>query len=194
MGRRVGNINLGTHVLRQFTRQSNSRVHKQSKADIQPLSGEQGLAHVMVSWEDECYHPDRPFPSSSFCPVHITGHSTTWYGMSLWLDWVSHPGCIVPSCLCTPSLAGRATQGAEMSLALCSTAQQQLKHQCVITTIFIKNPRHNIVWASMKKTDSIPATTTTLVQHQASNMQHAGIQTLALQFFWFHAVVTTGSL
>lgn len=71
-------MKLGTHGLRQFTRQSNSCVREQSKADIQPLPGEQGSAHVMVSWEDEHCHPDRPFLLLFPSLYHWLQHHMVW--------------------------------------------------------------------------------------------------------------------
>lgn len=40
-----------------------------------------------------------------------------------------------------------------------STAQQQLKHRCSITTIFNKNPKHSLIQASTKKINVIPVKT-----------------------------------
>jgi len=56
-------------------------------------------------------------------PVLKLSQGSTWYRTSLQLLWVSCPSSVLPQ------LCG----GAEKSLALCSTAQQQLKHLCVIT-------------------------------------------------------------
>lgn len=40
-----------------------------------------------------------------------------------------------------------------------SSALQQLKHRCVITSIFINNPKHSFIWASTKKKNFIAAKT-----------------------------------
>jgi len=68
--------------------------------------------------------------------------------------WV---GCLgsVPSQL----LAGRTVQEAETLLALCSTAQQQLKQQCVINIVFLLKPKPE----TMKEICTIPADTRKLV-------------------------------
>ena len=51
-----------------------------------------------------------------------------------------------PSSLCTPSpLLARVVWEAEMPLALCSTAQQQLKRWCVINAAFLLKPKLSIV-------------------------------------------------
>ena len=45
----------------------------------------------------------------------------------------------------TSHLAGRTAQEAEAPLALCSTAQQQLKRWCVINAAFLLKPKLSIV-------------------------------------------------
>ena len=42
-----------------------------------------------------------------------------------------------------------------MSLVLCSTALQQLKHQCVINTVFLLEPKDIIIPDTLKKTIQI---------------------------------------
>jgi len=83
-------------------------------------------------------------------PSFIDEHGATWYGTFLQSAWgmVLYP----LSNLCAPGLlTGRAAQEAEMPLALCSAAQRQLKHQCVINIILILNPKHSTILAIRKK-------------------------------------------
>lgn len=73
-----------------------------------------------------------------------------------------------PSSLSTPRyLTGRAAAGAEQSLALLSTALQQLNYQFVISTISIKNLKYSIMQATMKKINPIPVKTLTVCQQVA---------------------------
>lgn len=65
-----------------------------------------------------------------------------------------------PSSLCTPSpLLARVVWEAEMPLALCSTAQQQISHWCVINIVFLLNLNHGIVPATVKKISSVKTRT-----------------------------------
>jgi len=45
----------------------------------------------------------------------------------------------------------------EMSLALCSTAQQWQKHWCVTNIVFLLKPQHSIIPDTMKKISLVPA-------------------------------------
>lgn len=58
-----------------------------------------------------------------------------------------------------PLLSHWALGKAEICLVLCSTAQQQLKHQCVISAVFISVLKHSTIWASAKKFSSVSAKT-----------------------------------
>jgi len=68
-----------------------------------------------------------------------------------------------PSFLCTsnPLLAGQHERMKNPSLYV-STVLQQLEHQCIINIILNKNPNHNIIWASMKRINSIATKTMVL--------------------------------
>ena len=75
----------------------------------------------------------------------IVQQNTILYGISPWPFWVSYPGSSPLQLLEHPEpVAGRAAREAEKQLCA-STAQQQLKHWCVINTIFIKNPKLSII-------------------------------------------------
>ena len=60
-----------------------------------------------------------------------------------------------PSFLCTSFLAEHGKlQSPWLSV---STAQQQLKHQCIINIMLILNPKHSTIPATRKKINSVPA-------------------------------------
>ncbi|KAK4816014.1 hypothetical protein QYF61_011004 [Mycteria americana] len=80
-------------------------------------------------------------------------HDTIWYGIALWAVGVSCPG-YVPSQL----LVHLAEHGKLKSPCL---VQQQLKHLCIINTVFSTNPKHSPIPATIKKIDSISAETRT---------------------------------
>ena len=71
------------------------------------------------------------------------------------LSWIfplpATHGHVPPS---APLLAGEWSWEIEMSLSLCSTAQQQLKHQYVINIAFLLKLKYSIMADTMKK---IPA-------------------------------------
>ena len=75
----------------------------------------------------------------------IVPHDATWCGTSLWSAWITCPDCVPSQLLVHPQaslLAGHneKLKGPYLSV---STALQQLKHQCVISIIFILNPKHS---------------------------------------------------
>ena len=53
------------------------------------------------------------------------------------------------------------------------TAQQWLKHPCVINTVFSTNPKHSPIQATMKKINPIPAKTSTCVYTFPSFQHHS---------------------
>lgn len=68
----------------------------------------------------------------------------------------------LPSSWDTPSLlTGRVAWGAEKAWLWVSTALQQLKHPCAITTSLTNNPNHSTGWASVKKISFLSAKTMT---------------------------------
>jgi len=72
------------------------------------------------------------------------------------------------SSLCIPRSFHQSNMGSWKvlgSVQHCSTA----KRWCVISTIFTKNPKHGIIWASMKKINSVPAKAITNFQNTASH-------------------------
>lgn len=60
---------------------------------------------------------------------------------------------LTPLRSCAPSVhfTGRAGQEVQTFSALCGTAQQQLKHQSVISIFFLPKPKPSIVTDTMKK-------------------------------------------
>lgn len=94
-------------------------------------------------------------PSSLFTPAQCCMVQDTPLPVPGQLSWF----CSLPAPLC------RAACGAGRPWLCLSTALQQLKHQCVITTTFIKNAKHCIIQASVKNINCISAKTmTTLSQ------------------------------
>lgn len=65
--------------------------------------------------------------------------------------------------LCVPSAPHCQGSKRNKFLALCNSAQQQLKHWCIIITIFIRNPKHSLIPTSTKKIKAIPAKTMALM-------------------------------
>lgn len=49
----------------------------------------------------------------------------------------------------------------EMPWCCATTAELQLKHQCVNSTAVVTNPKQSSIWAAMKKINPIPAKTST---------------------------------
>lgn len=71
-------------------------------------------------------------------------HDVVCYGLSTWPLQPSCPGSAASQFLLPPSsLTDRTVQEVETPLALYSTAQQQLKHQCVIN-VFLPKPKCSI--------------------------------------------------
>ena len=101
-------------------------------------------------------------PPASSPPSLYTEHDVIWYGIFLWPVWVTVLAVSPPSFLCPPaySLVGWGEKLKSPWLSV-NTAQQQLKHQCVINIILILNPNHITVPATRKKINSIPAETRT---------------------------------
>lgn len=57
-----------------------------------------------------------------------------------------------------PSLLPLGAAWKTIRLGCCvGTSQQQLKHQCVISTLLVTNPKRDTVWASMREISFIPA-------------------------------------
>ena len=52
-------------------------------------------------------------------------------------------------------LSQYSTGGLELKV-LCGTPQEQLKHQCVINTVFHLKPKHNIILDAMKEKSAVP--------------------------------------
>lgn len=79
--------------------------------------------------------------------------------LSMMPHGTGHPWGQSASAVLVLPLIGRATRGSEMSLAPCKHCSATAKHQCVITAIFIKYPKHSNIWASAKEINSIPTMT-----------------------------------
>lgn len=114
-----------------------------------------GLSTQSGSWGRQAPSPQTsPFLSPSLyqfycwvqCPSGQLGHLC-------WLCPLPAPGA--------PPASPPAGQHEELKrLWLCvSPALQQLKHPPVISTVFMTDPKHGIMWASTNKIDSAPAKT-----------------------------------
>lgn len=105
--------------------------------------------HALISAQ-----PAAPWSAPPVLLLSTRTHGTEY---AFWPVWVI---CLrpVPSQLLVPQpLTGRTVQRAGMPLALCSAAQQQLKHGCVIYIVFLLNPNRSIIPDTMKKINPIPA-------------------------------------
>jgi len=58
-------------------------------------------SHVAVTWEDKCHNYEHP-PFLLFPPAFIDEHGAIWYGISLWLVWVSSSGYVLSRYLAHP--------------------------------------------------------------------------------------------
>lgn len=111
-------------------------------------------------------------PSQSLCsaslPLPTLCSSTLLapvikYGIYLWPVWVGCPDSVPSlSILCLPYWQDsmRSTE-TETPLAMHSTAQQQLKHQCIINTVLFLKPNYSIISDNMKKISSVSNETRT---------------------------------
>lgn len=105
----------------------------------------------------QCYCSPPADQSPSSPPSFIVQHDATGCVMSLWPVRVSCSSC-VPSQLPVPSASSLAgNEKLKSPWFHVSTAQQQLKPQCVINIILILNPTHSTVPATGKRINSIPA-------------------------------------
>lgn len=59
-------------------------------------------------------------------------------------------------------LSQYSTGGLELKVP-CGTPQEQLKHQCVINTVFHLKPKHNIILDAMKEKSAVPPAKTVML-------------------------------
>lgn len=102
----------------------------------------------------QCFLPSPTLQFYSFITCH-----KVWNIPLPCLGWLSW--CCPLGILCPPYWQDsmRSTE-METPLALCSTAQQQLKHQCIINTVLLK-PNYSIISDNIKKIISVSAETRT---------------------------------
>ena len=90
----------------------------------------------------------------------------TWHRM-LWHIPLAILVQFPPSSLCSPRRqVSKRSWKTETSLALRSTDQQKLKHQCIIYIVSLLKPQNRITADTMKKTNSVPAETRIHYQFQ----------------------------
>lgn len=103
------------------------------------------------------YLPSNAWKSifgSTLVPPFIAEHDATGCGMSL---EVSCGSCVPPQFLGHPQppFAGRVGWGRKDLSPVVSTAEQWLKHLCVINSILARNPNKSTIWATLGKISSI---------------------------------------
>jgi len=99
--------------------------------------------HLLTDAQTTSEQWQLPLSSSPSCVAQL---NAICYGSCLWPAGVSYPVSIPSQLLVhVQPFAGRALWEAEMSLALCSAAQLQLKHTYVINIILILNPKHKLL-------------------------------------------------
>lgn len=103
----------------------------------------------------QCFLPSPTLQFYSFITCH-----KVWNIPLPCLGWLSW--CCPLGILCHPYWQDsmRSTE-METPLALCSTAQQQLKHQCIINTVVLPKPNYSIISDNIKKIISVSAETRT---------------------------------
>ena len=91
-----------------------------------------------------------PFPL-----VLLFIHIMAYGRISLWPTYVSCPGAVPsqPPCWHVSMRIWKT----KMTLPLWWTAQQQLKHPCVITIVFLLKPKYRIIPDTMRKINSVSA-------------------------------------
>jgi len=118
-----------------------------------------GLHHA--SWllgKTNASTPDVP-PSFIFPQLSIAEHDAVWCRMSLGqLSWWCSTPCQL---LLHPQPACWWGEEHKRPWLRASTAQQQLKHPCLINAVFHTDPKHSPILATVKKISSIPAKTGT---------------------------------
>ena len=136
------------------TRDLFTTSHQQ--AGVHPCPGKEGSARSFLGRQTPSLQTSHP--SFFFTPALIAKHDTTWCGTSPWPAWASCPGCVPSQLLVHPQTPpGRAEWGA-VALALCKQCSATTTNINVLSLLFSsQNTKHNIVWDSRKKTNSVPA-------------------------------------
>ena len=136
--------------------------HRKRETHTHTKSDAQAIAH----------HPPtdaRPVPKQHLptqpSPHHfqVFLHGVIRYGIFLWPVQASCPGAVPSQQLLLPQPCQNSMTRleTEMSLAVCSTAQQQLRHQCIINTVFLLKPKQHHTRNYEENINSIPAETRT---------------------------------
>ena len=137
------------------TSKAKQRIHSPLPMDRQVFSHLQerrAPSHVTVTGEDKHHHSKFPPPFPQLYTLSMTPHSMECPFGQL---GSAVPAVSPPNSLCTPSLlTGEGGWEAEKALALC-------KHCPIINTVSSTNPKQSPVSATMKKTNSIPAKSST---------------------------------
>ena len=132
--------------------------------------------HVTVTWEDKRHLSEHPpfLLLPQLCMLSMTS-----YGMGYPFGQLRSA---LPASYAPPaySLVG----GCEMQKRpwrCVSTAQQYLQRRCVTNTVFITNPKHSPILATVKKINPTPAKTSTEVKRSISWWRHLEDQGAKIQ-------------
>lgn len=136
------------------TRNSLATSHQQ--ADVQLLLGKWDALYIFLLANITTQNIS---PISFYISILSTEHYATYCGISFWLVWVSCSGSVPSSSLCPPNSSFQQSSPRNQyflgSVQHCSAAA---KHRCVITAIFIKNPKR-LIWDFTKTFNSMPVKT-----------------------------------
>lgn len=97
-----------------------------------------------------------PWPAPHRCKVFFTlCHILRNIPLACWLSWFySLPASCAPSATLAGWLEGQYKKLKNPWLCA-ATAQQQLKHRCVISIVFLPQPKHSIVRDTVKKKSTV---------------------------------------
>lgn len=141
-------------VCASYTSQEiNSLLPTGRQIDTQALLGKHGSSHVNFLWRQTL--SQAICPHSSLCSsAFVAELGIGWYGVSTWSVWASCPGCVSSQLLVQLQHSGMKKSirsGNVLESMEAWLLWKQLLRGCVISTVSIKNPKENIIWASVTK-------------------------------------------
>ena len=134
------------------------------------ISRKAGLHHTSQLLGKTKHHNSECPPLLSSSPSFICW---AWHHMVWNIPWVSWGQlfwlCPLPTSCAPPAslLVGWGEKKERPCLSV-SPAQQELKHPCVINTVYSTNPKHSPTLATMEKINPIPAKTSTIFNSTAN--------------------------
>lgn len=103
---------------------------------------------MLVTWEGKCHHYKSP-PFLLLLPAFTAKHNT------LWCEYPhGHLGSAVPT-VSPPKLLCALSRVVVRNSELHKHCSEQIKHPCVLNTVFITNPKHSTIGAAVNKINSI---------------------------------------